>query len=185
MTLTIPTQFIQGDSYHQEYTLVDYLPSDGWVLHLKIQGPFNEDITLTNVDDVHVLDITPAYSLQLLPGIYKFTFYVVKSTTDRQVIQSSQVSVLPDPLSDSVDTDFRTFNQKMVDALEALLMRRASSFQLDMISSTIDNKEWEKMTPDKITALLNQYKNKVRIEQGRIAKRVLYNFGIGFHLGDM
>lgn len=181
VAITFPTTITQGDSYTTTYTLEDYPSNDGWSLYAHIQG--NNTLTIVCTVDTlgnYVLDLTTVETSTLSPGSYQIVFYVTK-TGQRIVVSKLLFDVAPDFLSDTA-TDFRSFNQKMVDALEALLLRRADNFQLDLLRTSIDAKEFERMSVDDIQMLLDKYKMKVQNEQrtkkGRSpwGRRVTWNF---------
>lgn len=180
MLFDFPSKLTQGDTYTNTYILPEYLPSDGWSLKAHIQGATVLTLTSTVLNDEYVITLNNTNSQSLNAGAYQIVWYVEKSG-ERKTLSKQSLTIEPDFLNDTTD-NFLTFNQKMVNALEALLLRRATNFQLDMLESTIDTKIWKKMSPIELQDLLDKYRHKVQQEvaaasgKSSFGKRIAYDF---------
>lgn len=177
VTINFPTTITKGDSQIINVVLDDYSASNGWTLWLLLNGPVPLTLEATTATDGSFdLNLTSVLTSTLEPSFHQAVMYVTKGV-ERITLQSTRTEVLPDPTEFAyVNQDFRTFEEKMVDALEALLQRRASNSQLDILRTSIDGKELDRLSPVEIADLRDKYKAKVLSQQGKIPRRILYTF---------
>ena len=92
-----------------------------------------------------------------------------RAKTERFEVDRGRVQILPD-WSAATANDGRSFARQMVDAIEASLLSRASSDQLDLVNATLADRG---MTRDKagLITLRNQMKAEVLREEQAEALR--------------
>ena len=166
----ILNKIIVGDSYSVDLSDYNSYLSQGYTLNLSLRGLSELDIATTTTS----LAITSAQSSTLSPATHSYLLYATK-TTERITLQQGTVLVIANPL-DSAVKDFSSFNIKMLDALEAHLLSKADSNQLDHLKSVIGDKELQRMSLTDLVALRNKFLNLVNQEQGKSIKRVNYFF---------
>lgn len=158
-----PAELRAGDTWQwRRDDLGDYPASEGWSLKYYFRNASAKfDITATADGDAYAVEVAKA-STGKTPGAYDW-IAVVESTTHRHEVDKGRLTVLPNLAADAV-YDARSFARKMLDYIEAALLNRASSDQLDLINAQLDQRA---MTRDKgsLTALRNQYRAEVKAEE--------------------
>lgn len=152
LTVTIP----QGD----------YKAANGYTLKVILRGPQNSELTAAASDDNYTVELTAAAS-----GTYLYTV-VAESTTARHLIETGQIEFLPDPTSADA-SDLRTHAQKVLEAIEAVLEKRATKAEQ---SYSIAGRSITKIPLAELYELRNKYKAEVQTQRGRAPKRFVARF---------
>lgn len=124
----VPTRFTAGDTVSWKITLADFPASSGWTLSyalLKRGGAELISITSTASGDDHLVSVTPAVSGAYIAGDYEWQAYVTDGT-DRYKVGEGRICVEPN-LAQSQGTDTRSNARKILDALEAAILKVSQS----------------------------------------------------------
>lgn len=124
-TITMmPQQFAAGTTVKYSRGFADYTPGDGWTLAVHLAGA--SIITATVAADVSGstwnVTLTAAVTGVLKAGVYQWRELVTKSS-ETYVAASGAVTVLPN-IATAVAGDFQTFAERMLAAIEAVLVGR-------------------------------------------------------------
>lgn len=136
-----PKVFTAGDTVQWTKTLGDYKPADSWVLRYTfVQKSKMFQVTATdNGDGKHLATITAVTSASLLDGDYKWVATVTKAA-ERFTVAEGTVTVLPDLEASSEGRDTRTYEKRLLDAVEATMSGTATtdqaSYSFDGVSIT-------------------------------------------------
>lgn len=170
MPRQVPQTFLAGDTIKFTFDATPYSSTDGYGLSLKLSGPSgspqktsytaNANTTSGTKFDVR---ITPAESANLASGLYSYAV-VVSDNTDSYTVESGTLNVeVRADLSGA--TDLRSHNQKVYDAICALLEGRVTS---DVASYTIAGRTLTKMSISDLLKLKEHYKELVASEQQKV-----------------
>lgn len=157
---TIPTKepanFTAGDTVKWTKSLADYLPADGWVLSYAIvQASVQKTITATdNGDGTHLATITATDSGGYATGIWSWQAYVTKAS-ERYTVANGTFEVLANFADQGSGYDARSHVKKVLDALEATILGKASK---DQISISVQGRSLSKMTPEQLIKWRDIYK---------------------------
>ena len=136
MARTIPTaepeKLRAGDTWEfKKAELSDFPSSDGWTLRYELNGPDAlEFATSGPTDGFWLITLTADKTRGIKPGNYVLTLRAVLDNADPTpdeiyTLESRIVQVKRDP-SDAAEGDFESFNEKMLNAIEIELLRRAT-----------------------------------------------------------
>ena len=158
---TEPTSLRAGNTWQwRREDLSDY-PASVWTLTYHFRNrTSNFDVTATADGDAFAVSVAMA-STNKATGWYDW-LAVVTDGTDRHEVDAGRVEVLPD-VSAAQAYDGRSFARKMLDYIEAALLDRASSDQLDLINAALADRS---LARDKggLIALRSQFKAEVNRE---------------------
>ena len=168
-------EIVAGDSANFTDEFPGYLASAGWQLSyvlMNIQKEHHVTYEATANGDGFERLIRPSDSAQLPAGIYERS--AVLSLGDlRKTYSLSSVNVLPDP---SNAYDSRSYPEKMLAAIEAVLENRASRIEAEYTTSS--GRQLKLLSPDELIVLrsrfmreVNTQKNKALGLSGRIVPR--------------
>jgi hypothetical protein len=169
---TFPSRLVSGDSFTWTYADSKY-PASLYTLNVYFRGPTSITFTATALNGGYVLTVGTSQATYKA-GTYNVSV-VASNQTERVVLFQQAVEVLPDPIADT-KKDQRTFNARMLDAVEALIERRASAGQIDIIKTEIKDRSVETLKHTELLALRDRYKTKVLQEQGRLPKTIQFYF---------
>lgn len=158
---TEPTQVRAGDTVKWTRSLSDYPPTT-WTLSYALRGvPGEIDITASdNGDGTHLVSVPPATSAAWEPGIYPWSAKVTDGT-DVYTVDQGTIEVLEDLSAIAGSHDGRSHAKKTLDALEAVIQKRASRSDL---SYTIAGRTLQNMTPKEIRDEWSFWKSRVVME---------------------
>lgn len=116
------TEIIAGDTLDFETTVNDYPATDGWTLKFRlvprVTGTAISITCATASDGVsYRAQVAPSTTANYVAGEYTWNSWVEKSGA-RQVVESGQVTILPDPAVQTAPYDNRSWAAKMLDAME-------------------------------------------------------------------
>lgn len=125
--------------------LPDYLPSKGWSLKYEVRGG-SQVIEFTSVatGDSHQITVAAATTATWLPGDYVMAGYAINAGTGERVqIYYNNLPVYENLVGTAGNIPEQTFAQKMLAAIEAVLVAKASG---DLISSSVGDTRFQYMT---------------------------------------
>ena len=162
---TEPLQFVAGDTVKWTKSLPDYLPADGWALsYALVRDGSQETITATdNGDGTHAVTIAAATTAAYTVGMYSWQAYVTK-TNERYLADSGALEVLADFASQTTGHDGRSLVKQTLDALESVILGRASS---DQLSISIQGRSLSRITPDELLRWRDLYRAEYAAEKQR------------------
>jgi hypothetical protein len=170
---TFPKDIISGDSLNIIYTDSEINPNNGYSLLVQISGSSSKTIAANVANNTFVVALSSAQN-DFKEGVYTVAVASIKAN-NRTTLFTQTLNVLEDPWL-TTKKDRRTFNMKMLDSVEALMQRRATSQQLDLIRTKIKDRELEALSHEDLMKLHDRYKTRVLQEQGKLPKYVQYYF---------
>lgn len=157
-----PTSLQAGDTLQWTRQLDDFPASAGWQLSYRLIGSAGSfAITAAAQGDLHAIAITadasgawPAGSYMLLPAVSK--------DSDRYSLPAIPVQVLANLAGSTAATDTRSYAQRVLDAVEAILEGRAGSAESDV---QINGRALRYFPIADLLALRDRMRQEVRSEQ--------------------
>jgi hypothetical protein len=169
--MEIPKQLVAGDLWTWTEILTSY-PAPTWTLTYYLRnGDKSISATGTPSGANHLISVAADSTKSLTPGNYAWQARVVNGLTVK-TIASGRVEIAPN-LADNV-SDTRTFNQRVLEALQAVIENRAST---DQLSLAIDGRSISRMNWDEILAAYDRFRLAVAGELGLKPNRVFVRFG--------
>lgn len=124
-----PKEFIAGDTVAWTKTLSDYPASAGWVLtYIFLSGNNKYVVTASADGDNHAASLTAADSADWPADDYTWHSFVTKDA-ERYYIGVGRTTVKPNFAIHPSGLDNRSHVKKVLDALEAMILRRATKDQ--------------------------------------------------------
>jgi hypothetical protein len=160
-----PQQIRAGDTIKWTREFGDYPASDGWALAYRLINAAQKydvngsQVTTDTNGRGFLITIPAATSASFATGDYKFVANVTKGS-ERYTVAQGQITVLPNLAAQSSAFDGRTANQKVLDALEAMIAGRT-----DVEEYTIGTRSIKKMPINDLLAWRSVYVMKVRRER--------------------
>ena len=167
LSLSIPSTLRAGTTWAWEQILPDYA---GWdAVCVFRNGAAHFDVAGAGVGEVFTFGAAVSATASRIPGEYTAVLYASRSelvddiavVVDRRELGTTTVRVLPD-LSVASAIDTRSTLRKILDAIDAALLNRATSDQLDIISTQFEGRS---QTRDKSSLI--ELRNKITIELAR------------------
>ena len=175
-----PESIIAGDSVAWQRSESRYSPGAGWALVYRLLSA----AAVIDIDGAEVTDDgAQTWTIQLAAattgaytaGLYSYTAFASKAS-DRVTLASGRICVEPDPAAASA-TDARIFAEQILDALEAVLLKRANT---DQASYTIQGTSISLMSLSELESWRDKYRTEVqryrKVEDLRAGRRA--NSGI-------
>jgi len=171
MARQIIQTLLAGDTYKRVFNASPYSSGDGYSLYLKLNGPSgspqkssytaNANTTSSTLFDVR---IGPDASANLAAGLYSYAV-VVDDGTDQYTIESGTLTV--EARADlSTASDLRSHNQKVYEAICAVIEGRASQ---DQQSYTVAGRTLQRTPLRDLLDLKKYYQQLVLEESGDIS----------------
>lgn len=159
-----PTSIRAGDSPSWSKSLADtYPPSGGWALTytLVLQSDASKrlQVTASDSNNIFLTQITAVQSAALTPGTYSLFGHVSKGV-ERYQIFAGTVEVLPN-LAAVLTGDLRSNVKRTLDAIEAVIERRATS---DQQAVTINGRSLTRIPLAELILLRDKYKTDYKNE---------------------
>jgi len=175
---TEPLSFIAGDTVVWQKTFGDYPASAGWALSYALV----KDSALILIDgskvvasgDDFVVTIPAADSVAYASGDYAWQSYVTKSG-ERYQVGHGIVEIKPDFATQSTGYDARTIIKQTLDALEAMLLKKASKDQMSL--HVPNGRRVDRLPPEQL--LMWRDKLKAEYEAEVQAERISQGLGSG------
>lgn len=149
-----PTSIRAGVTFDHTIRLQLY-PAPLWALSVLLRGPKSIDITSLPVNTTeHQLLVDAATTAAWTPGDYLYSVRAVSSGTVLE-IESGSVTMQPDMATVADGTDARVHAQRCLDAIEAVLEKRATQ---DQERYTINNRELHRTPIGDLLKLRDYYR---------------------------
>lgn len=160
-----PLQIVAGDSIEWNRTLTDFLASDGWALKYVFLSQGHPPITIESTPDgaAHLVNVSASITAAWAAAEYRWTAYVTKGA-ERKTLGSGQVKILPDPATRDELFDPRTENQKILDAINAVL---AGELTNPLAKYKISGREAERYSRLELLKLQGIFQHRVAVENGQ------------------
>lgn len=174
VSITVPTiepeKVTAGDVWTWKKSLTDYLPSENWTLtYALVKDGTLIEITASDDSDIHLVEIAAATTAGYSAGIYHYQAYVTNSSTsERYQIGTGTIEVLPNFATQSLGYDNRTHVKKTLDALEAVILGKASK---DQLSYSIAGRSLSRMSPQELIDWRNQYRAEYYAEERKAGRK--------------
>ncbi|WP_067096159.1 hypothetical protein [Marinomonas atlantica] len=167
--MVIPKELTAGLSVSFVLSLQDF-PASQCVatLHLRNQNGAI-DITSSAVDDDYLFSVAPSVTTEWAAGEYTAVLRVNKDDDVHQPWHGF-IAINPDVAALAV-LDDRSNNERMLEAVQATLERRASSDQLKL---AFNGRSLEKTPLSELMQLEQMYQRRVMIERRKKAKQSLF-----------
>jgi len=159
----VPKQISAGDTFKWTVSFSDYPASDGWTLAYAFRNATQKiDISATpNGDSFDVL-VAAATTAAYVAGDYSWSAFAEKGS-ERYTADSGRITILPN-LEVDAPVDARSFNRKMLDAINATLQGGSSSVVAEY---TIGNRSIKYLTQDELQSAKRLYEQRVAREEGK------------------
>ena len=161
---TEPTSLRAGDTWAwRREDLSDY-PASGWTLVYYFRNATTYfDVTAAADGDAYAVSVAKA-STGKTPGWYDWIAVVTNTgDTERYEVDRGRIEILAN-YSAAAALDGRSWARKMLDYIEAALLSRATSDQLDLVNATLDSRSIQRDKAGLIT-LRSQFKAEVAREE--------------------
>jgi len=158
-----PTEFYPGDTlkWNRQDLSDDYPASEGWSLTYYFRGPEGKfDISASADGDYFAVSVTPTTTATYKPGDYTWTTKVGLGS-DVYTIDHGSCTVQTDLATKGAGYDPRSHVKKVLDALEAAILKKASK---DQLSTSVDGISIQRMTPEQILLWYSKYKTMYKAE---------------------
>ena len=169
---TEPTEVVAGDTLTWRRSLADYPASAGWVLSYALVNAAGQIAISASADgDDHLVSVAAATSAAYPVGTYAWQAYVTK-TTERYLVDSGRLTVLPNLAAQVGGYDNRSWAQKTVDAIEQWMATRSPQVAEYQINGRA-MKYWEDA---KLLATRTALLAEIRRESGGVGARLVVRF---------
>ena len=156
---TEPTTIIAGDTLKWSRTdLSSQYPAPAWTLSYALRGPSRIDLTAApDGERAHQVTVPAADTAAYTPGEYTWAAFVTNAATaERYQVDTGRVIIAPNLAADTaVPYDGRSYSRRMLDAIESVLLNRASE---DANELTINGKRLVRMTPAELLTLRDKFR---------------------------
>lgn len=178
MTEIIPKSITAGVNFLATATLPAF--GDGWELFLYLRGVQAIDLASTRSGSTYTFEATPAETSAWAAGAYAYT---IRATDGADVVEveSGRLSIIPDLVSAGPGYDPRSEYRKVLEAIEAVLAKRAT---LDQERYRINNRELYRTPIRDLLALRDRYWTLVQQEEARASGRTGWR-QVKFHMRPM
>jgi len=169
--MNIAKEITAGDSLNWKESVAEYPASDGWTLRFSlVNGASNVEFSASAEGDAYAVSLPASTTSAWHPGRYRFQAYVVRGE-DRHTIGTGTVDILPD-FSSVTTFDGRTHAERVLEAIEAVIEKRASK---DQESYTIKGRSLSRTPLPELLVLRDRYRREVldekRAEKIRAGKK--------------
>jgi len=167
-----PLAVTAGDSVAWERALSDYPASAGWVVTYALRGPGTPiNLTATAAGDVHVIDLAASATASWVAGRYLVAGFATK-TTERATFYEGALDVAPNPATLAAGYDARSHARRALEAIEAVLERRAAA---DQLAYTINGRSLQRTPFAELIVIRDRYRRDVASEDA--AQRLAQGLG--------
>lgn len=170
LPLITPSTLTIGDSSEWLIASTNY-PAPEWSLsYVLVASGQQIIIESTQYEDTgtHRISVGTDDSAEWAPGTYSYRA-IVTDITHRITIESGSIEVLPDYTESITGYDDRSFAKQALDAIEAVILNRASQAQLEY---TIAGRQLKFIPPADLIDLRNKFRAEYRAEEAaKLEKR--------------
>lgn len=157
--MTTPKTIRSGDTISWSLNLLDYSVEAGWALSYALRGP--AQINLAADTDFNIL-ISAATSASYAAGTYSYVARVSNETGDVHTVETGTITIEADIAAIDAAFDSRSFVKKTLDAVEAVLLKRATD---DQLKYSIQGRSLERTPLPDLMRLRDLYKAEYEREQ--------------------
>ena len=153
----LPTSITAGTTFDRTVILTAY-PAPDWAVLAYLRGPQSIDLESVADGSNHRFTVPALETAGWAAGEY---WYSLRATNGVDVVEveSGQITIKPDLAALEAGHDGRAHVQKVIDAIEAVLEKRAT---LDQQRYTINNRElWRTPIPE-LLMLRDRYRAELR-----------------------
>jgi hypothetical protein len=156
----IPAKISAGLTFDTALRFDNY-PAPDWALSLLLRGPSTIDLVSSQEGNLHRLHVTAGATSTWKPGQY---IYSLRAKRGEEVVELSagSLEVLPDLYSLPVGADVRTPAQIALEAIEAVISKRAT---IDQERYRIGNRELYRTPIAELIKLRDMYRSEVQREK--------------------
>lgn len=160
ITEGIPKCFSRGETVEWYENRRDFLPADGWELSaVLVQSDDVQTITATdNLDGRYLVTISQADSAAFQPGIYRYQIRV-SDGAKTHLLEAGIVDVSQSFASVTDGYDAREHAEKVLEAIEAVLERKATQ---DQSSMSVEGRQISRYSPEELWQMRRRYQWEVR-----------------------
>ena len=174
MAFTVPTKtpekIIIGDTLTFTLSFPDFLPADGWALSFALVTDGNQETfsSSDNGDGTHLINVAGTVTANYTAGEYRYRVRATKGT-DVHTVETGRTEIAADYAAADTGLDDREHVKKVLDALEATILGKASK---DQASYSIANRSISRMSPTELIEWRNTYRAEynVMLEADKAAK---------------
>lgn len=172
---TEPSTITAGDTVTWTKSLASYPATAGWTLAYALRNAVTAiDIQATASGADHLVSLPAATTANYAAGAYRwYAFVSNQGETERHTVATGSLTVLPDLLA-ATSYDARSHARKVLDAIEAVLEKRASRDQEEI---TINGNAIKKSPIADLLRLRSTYQALVASEEA--AERLSSGAGVG------
>jgi len=165
----LPDKIGAGLTFSTLATLTAY-QAPVWSLVVALRGPGAINLTSTAEGTQHRLTASAATTANWVAGLYSYSVRVTDGTEVFE-IETGQITIAADLTNATEGHDGRTHAQRTLEAIEAVIERRAS---LDQERYRINNRELYRTPIGDLMKLRDLYRAEVRQEQAAARGKSLF-----------
>lgn len=159
MNCKIPAKISAGLTFDTALRFDNY-PAPDWSLSLLLRGPSNIDLAATAEGNLHRFHAIAGATETWKPGQYVYSLRA-KRSGDVVELSAGSLEILPDLISMAPGADVRTPAQIALEAIEAVIAKRAT---MDQERYRIGNRELYKTPIADLIKLRDMYRSEVQRE---------------------
>ena len=164
MTDIVPKNIAAGVNFTASAWRAEFSGTD-WSLVLILRGPASIDLTADRDGARHVWDIVAADTAAWAPGTYAYQVRATSDDGDAVIVESGMRTIAADFAALAPGAEVRTPNRIALDAIEAVIAKRATVDQRSYrIRSGDSERELERMSVEELLKLRGHYRQLVREE---------------------
>ena len=169
MTATIPLQepdrLVIGDTAKWRVQEVDYPPATWTITYALVSPDAQIEITGTdNSDGTHLITAAMATTAAWTAGSYFYQVYAT-SATERFMLREGYMEIVANFADQSAGFDARSHVKKTLDALEAVLLGKASK---DQMGYSINGRSLQRMSPTELRTWRADYRQQWKQERAEM-----------------
>lgn len=178
MTEIVPKTIAAGINFSATAWRPAFSGAD-WSLVLLLRGPSVIDLTAEREGARHVWDVPASVTSDWKPGDYAFEVRAI-SGDDVVIVEEGRARIRPNLAKAGEGFDGRSENRKALDAIEAVLAKRAT---MDQDRYRINNRELYRTSPEDLIRLRAHYVELVRREEAKAKGQKLFGRQVKFFMG--
>lgn len=164
---SLPLTFVAGDYLNLKESYSDYPASENWAItYTLVNASAIIEITSTASDDDHLMQVAIATTADWESGVYDWQKRVSNGTVT-YTLDIGQITIKPSFTAQSTSYDNRSHVKKTLDALESVILGKASK---DQLSYSIAGRSISRMSPNELLEWRDKYKAEYRAELVRDGK---------------
>lgn len=152
-----PNSASAGLTFDRAVTLTAYSPPD-WQLSAVLRGAGTINMTSVADGNLHRFRVESAQTAAWAPGSYWYSIRATDGTSTVE-IEHGEIVIKPDLSSENAGFDGRVHVQRMLEAIEAVLEKRAT---LDQERYKINNRELWRTPINELLMLRDRYRSELR-----------------------